>query len=171
MQAWRKRVEIITRFQKCLRRATAAATRGEAAAAEAAARRLIKLHAIDPTKVTNNSLYDYTDFSENVLLLQLRAEHLATIQKRKNKRRKIRQLVRRDDFDRIRVLLNEGRTCKEIGKQLGYLSNTVNSVRYRFAIDHKRPHEWMKDSNGKWQWITLETAGQPGGERHAGSRD
>jgi hypothetical protein len=68
------RLEILRRFQKCLRRATAGATSGECAAAEAAARRLMVEHDIDPIPLPTISLYDRTDFSDNALLIKLRDE-------------------------------------------------------------------------------------------------
>jgi hypothetical protein len=71
-----ERLEILKRFQKCLRRATAASTPGEAEAAEAAARRLMEVHQIDPTKLTDKSLYDHTNFADNALLRKLREEHI-----------------------------------------------------------------------------------------------
>jgi DNA-binding NarL/FixJ family response regulator len=163
----RERLDQLRRFQKCLRRATAASTPGEAEAAEVVARRLMESYKIDPIKLTDKSLYDYTSFADNTLLMKLRQEHAAKHQKKtkpKKKQKRPKQVVKDSDFERIRLLLNDGRSCAEIGRQLNYLSNTVNSVRYRYLTQQ---HVWIRNTDGKIQWAT---AGQPGGERHAGSQ-
>jgi hypothetical protein len=75
--AGKSRLKVIIRFQKCLRLAAEAATPDEAAAAEQAARSTMIEHGIDPTKITDKSLYDRGDFTGNALLAKLRAEYHA----------------------------------------------------------------------------------------------
>jgi hypothetical protein len=70
-----KRLETVIRFQKALRLAVEAARPGEAKAAEHAARRLMREYHIDPTDLTNKSLYDRGDFAGNSLLIKLREEY------------------------------------------------------------------------------------------------
>ena len=154
----------LRRFQKCLRRATAASTPSESEAAEALARRLMETYKIDPVKVPDKSVYDYTDFSDNTLLLKLRQEHIAEQQKqllkkskhkhkRGNKPKGPRQKVELSDYEVIRVLYNEGLGPKEIGKRLGYNDRSVNSVRHRHFI---RDKNWVLDADGKLQWAKKE---------------
>jgi hypothetical protein len=153
----------LRRFQKCLRRATAASTPSEAMAAEAAARRIMEEHDINPVKVPDKSVYDRTSFADNTLLLKLREERLALELKRKHKHKRKRgpkakgprQKVDQEDIERIRLLYNEGLSSAEIGKQLGYIENTVNSVRYRH---HNVQKKWAKDAHGKFHWATARSA-------------
>ena len=152
----------LRRFQKCLRRATAASTVDEAVAAEAAARRLMETYKINPLKVPDKSVYDYTDFYNNALLLKLRQEHLAQQQLNKGKHKRgpkqkgLKQKVDPADHERIRLLYNEGFGPTDIGMQLGYLDRTVNSVRWRHLFRH---YDWVLDENDKLQWVTkTETA-------------
>jgi hypothetical protein len=141
----------LRRFQKCLRRATAASSIGEAEAAEAAARRLMAVYQLDPSRVPNWSVYDRTDFSDNALLLKLRQEYAVQHKKRKHKRgpkhKGPRQKVDVADHERIRVLYNEGFGPKVIGEKLGYNEHTVNTQRHVHLHVKK---DWVLD-NGKLQ--------------------
>jgi DNA-binding CsgD family transcriptional regulator len=149
--------ENLRRFQKCLRRATAASTLGEAEAAEAAARRLMETYKINPLKIPDKSVYDFTDFSDNALLLRLRQEYMAQqfrnkhTHKRGPKRKGPRQKVDLADQERIRVLCNEGLSPKAIGEQLGYSEYTMRTQRHT----HLRiKRDWLIDGSGKLQWVT-----------------
>jgi predicted DNA-binding transcriptional regulator AlpA/DNA-binding CsgD family transcriptional regulator len=59
------------------------------------------------------------------------------------------QTVKPEDYERIRLLLNDGISYDVIARQLGYLPNTVNSVRYRYLRVQKL---WVRDQLGKIQW-------------------
>ena len=61
-------------FQKALALVAAATTEPEAAAAEAAVRRMLVNFKIDPTRIPDTSLYNHMRFDDNVLLKKLREE-------------------------------------------------------------------------------------------------
>ena len=150
----------LRRFQKCLRRATAAATSNEAEVAEAAARRLMALYEIDPCKVPNQSVYDHTDFTDNILLLKLREEYRDKQRQRKYKHKRgrkhkgPRQKVDIADHERIRLLYNEGLGPKAIGERLSYNERTVNTQRH----NHLKKKDWVLDAQGNLQWVIKESA-------------
>jgi hypothetical protein len=62
------------KFQKTLALAAAAATAGEAEAAERAARRLMAKHKIDPVEMPDRSIVSKMNFADSALLKKLREE-------------------------------------------------------------------------------------------------
>jgi hypothetical protein len=124
----------------------------------------MELYAIDPLKMTDNSLYDYVTFADNALLLKLREECRAAQQRKKRRRKKAsREPLSFAEDERIRVLLNSGLGNSAIELQLDLPKGTINNRKY---TNFNKKKIWMRDEHGQVQW---KTAGQPGGERHAGS--
>jgi hypothetical protein len=95
------------KFQKILTLAAGAANEHEAEAAEAAARRFMAQHKIDPTDTPDFSLYSQANFANNASLQKLRAEWRETHPQPVNtkKRRRVKPVNTRefdgmfDDFD------------------------------------------------------------------------
>lgn len=171
------------KFQKALALAASASTPFEAEAAELAARRMMVAYNIDPTDIPDDSLYSRTNFADNALLQQLRAEwreahpveakpdeeetpttdlntfsaipfNIAGFSRHAGGKRNRRPAVvlTYDDYEKIRLLFNEGWKLPEVAELTGFSSETINSTR----AYHIRKNKWLRDSNGKFQWGTNE---------------
>jgi hypothetical protein len=146
-----ERLEILRRFQKCLRRATAASTAGEAEAAEAAARRLMQTHNINALKLTDKSLYDYTTFTDNVLLAKLRDEQIAAqrsavaANKARSRFKKPRDEAR---IEQLRMLLNSGLSRTEICDRHSFNQGEISGI-IRDYTGAKSAKKYFQD-NPKW---------------------
>jgi hypothetical protein len=185
------------KFQKALALAASASNIFEAEAAELAARRVMKAYNIDPIDIPDRSLYSRMNFTNSTLLKKLRDEWreqhpipACAVEKIKpslnylnsptipfsidgfrrfarKKRGNRRENLTDEQCDQIRLAFNAGARIRDIAINLGYRDRTVNSVRYRLV----KSGEWVKDAHDKFQWTRalMKTAGQPGGECHAGS--
>lgn len=115
------------------------------------------LYNIDPVKMTDKSVYDYTNFADNQILRQLREEYAAKgrLKKRKDKPPPKQGVIYEprkiipSDHDIIRALYNEGLKQSAIAKKLGYTAKQINNMKYLHIYKVK---DWVCDAQGKLQW-------------------